>query len=87
MNQYLSSGTPMKSEQRKGQRRALSVVEVLSNAIVGFLVAWSINYYAAASLSVVMSSREALWITVACTVASILRGYFMRRFFNWLEVR
>ena len=65
--------------------RVWSILEVGTNTFTGFLGSWLITLYCITSMP---SALQATTMTVAtCTVWSLLRGYVIRRTFNWLIER
>lgn len=66
------------------QTKFQSALEVLAGTAIGFIIAflaqlWITHYYAIQS-----SLQQDFFITIFFTGISILRGYAVRRFFNWL---
>lgn len=67
------------------QTKRLTILEVACNVGIGIIGSWLISVYV---ISHVVSPIEAATIiTAACTVWSIVRGYFIRRAFNRLAKR
>lgn len=71
----------------KGQTKAMSAVETLTNTAVGFGLAiccqiWIVGYY-----GIKTTLEQDILMTTFFTGVSILRGYAVRRFFNWLHTR
>lgn len=69
------------------QSRRHSLLESLTNTAVGFLISlmtWIIVAYA---YGIKMTWAKNLSITGIFTVVSIVRGYCLRRIFNWWSGR
>lgn len=65
------------------QSKRNSVIEVLFNTFTGMVGSWLITYVV---FMYVDDRALAATITViSCTVWSLLRGYFVRRYFNRVE--
>lgn len=62
--------------------RFWTVLEVGTNTFTGLLGSWLITLYCVTNLPTPM--QVATTTTVVCTVWSLLRGYVIRRSFNWL---
>lgn len=67
------------------QSRRLSLIEANVNTWTGLAGSWSITYYCMPLLD----HYGAFWysniVVGLCTVWSLLRGYYIRRFFNWVS--
>lgn len=59
------------------QSKFMSIVEVLVNIIVGFLISAILTHY-----MFNVSLMANIWITTVFTTASLIRGYMIRRIFN-----
>lgn len=73
---------------RKGQSHLASLVEQILNVSSGFLIAllvWIFLIVPVFDIEVTMLDN--LTITAIFTITSIIRGYCVRRLFNWLTVR
>lgn len=69
------------------QLRRHSALEVTLNTASGFALALAVNWGLHLGLGIPMSPGQNLTITTAFTVVSLVRSYFWRRFFNWLQWR
>lgn len=69
------------------QSRLGSLVETLTNTALGFLFSYSIQITLNWAYDVEMSNTTAGWFVFWFTVASVLRGFIVRRVFEWYEVR
>lgn len=63
-----------------GQSKLDSLKEVCTNIIIGGIIAWFITYIVV--VNVKNPSLASLLSVVGCTVASLIRGYYVRRHFN-----
>ena len=70
-----------------GQSRAHSMAETLASIAVGFVVSMALQALVLPAMGHHITLAENFWITCIFTVASVLRGYGMRRFFNHLHTR
>jgi hypothetical protein len=70
------------------QRRLHSFGEAVFNNIVSFAVAYCINLAVIPTFRRTMTdSQVAFWLTMLFTLVSLVRQYFIRRFFNWWHHR
>lgn len=67
------------------QSKKMSLVESLSSTAVGFMVSVVLVNVVLPFYGFKVSYAQSIEITVIFTVASVLRGYFIRRFFNFLH--
>ena len=72
---------------RIGQSRRASLVEAATNIAVGFGVALATQYAAFPLFDIHIGARDHISITIIFTVVSLVRGYFLRRLFNWWHLR
>jgi len=70
-----------------GQSRAHSMAETLASIAVGFVISMVIQALVLPAFGHHITLAENFWITCIFTVASVLRGYGMRRLFNHLHTR
>lgn len=66
------------------QSRRQSLIETLAGVAIGFVVSMLISMVVYPLHGHAFSLAQNASITVIFTVVSILRGYWVRRFFNWL---
>lgn len=71
----------------KSQSRLGSAVEALTNTGIGFIVAICGQVFITWLYDIRTSFQQDLLITVFFTGLSILRGYWVRRLFNWIDHR
>lgn len=69
------------------QSKLESVIEQVTNQLVGNIVSWCLNYFMLPLLGMPQSVKTATIITLIFSISSFIRGYMLRRFFNWLENR
>lgn len=65
-----------------GQSRADSMAETLASIAVGFVVSMGIQAVVLPAMGHHITLEQNFWITCIFTVASVVRGYAMRRVFN-----
>lgn len=70
-----------------GQRKRHSFLETVANTVSGFVLSFLVNLFLFPVLGIHMASGPAFAVTAVLTGVSIARGYFWRRFFNWLYTR
>lgn len=73
---------PESWDSPKGQPRRHSVAETITNTAVGFGVSLSLQYLVFPLYGFHASHAQHLGIITAFTVASLVRGYVIRRIFN-----
>ena len=70
------------------QTRRMSLVESIANTGAGFLVSLVLQISLFALMSIETTTTQNLLMSGVFTVASLVRGYLMRRLFlRWEEVR
>lgn len=69
------------------QKRKHSLLEACISTAIGFVLAYLFNYICLPLFGFYPSHGQIFWYTVIFTVLSIIRGYFVRRLFNWLHAR
>lgn len=67
------------------QTKRRSFYEALANLAIGFVYAVCINYVLLATWPLENKLAQSIWITFWFTLASLVRQYYMRRFFEWLD--
>lgn len=67
------------------QSKAGSAIEALTNTGIGFIIALAAQVWIAGWYGLNTSFAQDLGITTFFTGISILRGYAVRRFFNWID--
>ncbi len=63
------------------QSRVMSLVEVVTNAMVGFVTSVPVNFAILPLFGAPVKLGASMGITLAFTVVSVVRSYLVRRFF------
>lgn len=69
------------------QSRLASVIESIASTAIGYAVALIANLSVLPLFGYQPTLHEASWIAGIFTAISLVRGYFVRRLFNFLGVR
>ncbi len=69
----------------KGQTAKWSALETVSSTLLGFGIAMLSQMLIFPLYGIQASLNVNFQITCWFTIVSLLRGYFVRRFFNWLH--
>ena len=70
------------------QTRSMSLVESIANTGAGFLVSLVLQISLFSLMSIETTTTQNLLMSGVFTIASLVRGYLMRRLFlRWEEVR
>ncbi|MEX0940100.1 MAG: hypothetical protein WDZ41_01970 [Candidatus Babeliales bacterium] len=69
----------------KKQSKKMSAVESITNVAVGLLVSFCIQLVIYPALEIEVSVNQNILITIVFFIASFVRGYLLRRFFNKLK--
>jgi len=64
------------------QSKNLSIVEAVSNTVIGLLTSFAIQLMIYPILNIEVSINQNIIITFVFFIASIIRGYLVRRLFN-----
>jgi len=64
------------------QSKLGSLIETLINTAVGFVISMALSMLVYPMFGAKFSLSQNFWITVIFTIASIARGYAVRRWFN-----
>ena len=64
------------------QTKKLSFIESLIQTFIGLSVSFIIQLIIYPVMDIEVSYKQNIIITLVFTIASIIRGYFVRRFFN-----
>jgi hypothetical protein len=81
----MTKPTKMAEMPEAGQSRRHSMAETLVSIAVGFGVAMAIQALLLPAMGHHITWSDNFWMTCVFTVASLLRGYGMRRLFNHLH--
>jgi hypothetical protein len=74
-----------KKKIKSSQSKKASTVEVLLNTFIGFTISMAANHIVLPWFGYSPSISDSFLITVCFTLISIVRSYFIRRFFNYLH--
>ncbi|MCA9237757.1 MAG: hypothetical protein KDA44_19925 [Planctomycetales bacterium] len=66
------------------QSRAMSLVEALTNVVVGYALAVATQFAVFPLFGVTMRTRQMLVVGLVFTAVSVVRSYALRRLFNRL---
>jgi hypothetical protein len=66
------------------QSKKQSIIESVTNTVIGLVTSFLIQIIIYPVLDIPVTVRQNIIITLVFFVASILRGYLIRRFFNKL---
>lgn len=69
------------------QKRKHSLMETLTSTFIGYVLAYVTTLLVFPLFGWEISASKSFWITNIFTVLSILRGYGVRRLFNWLYLK
>jgi hypothetical protein len=69
------------------QSKTQSAIEVVAGTTIGFIIAMLAQVFITWQYGIASTLTQDFWITIFFTGISIIRGYAMRRFFNWLASR
>ena len=67
------------------QTRSMSLIESVANTGAGFLVSLVLQISLFSLMSIETTTTQNLLMSGVFTVASLVRGYLMRRLFIWWE--
>jgi hypothetical protein len=78
-----------------GQTRREAIIEVWVGIVVGFTLNWTLNFFLLPLVGAKFTALQNFWLGWIYTLASVLRGYTIRRwadrhiraFSRWLAVR
>jgi hypothetical protein len=66
------------------QTKTQSLIEVLAGTAIGFCIALAAQVLITRHYGIISTFAQDVWITIFFTGISIIRGYAVRRFFNWI---
>jgi hypothetical protein len=69
------------------QSRRASLAETITSTIVGFALSWLLLWFLAAWLFWPNDVESNTFVTICFTALSLVRGYAIRRLFNWFGAR
>lgn len=76
-----------KRNKMKRQSKELSLIEAVSNTIIGLITSFLIQLVIYPILGIPVSIGQNVIITLVFFFASIIRGYFVRRLFNGIKTK
>jgi hypothetical protein len=71
----------------KGQSKKYSIVESITSTAIGFFISIIAQWIIFPIFNIYVSVEENICIAIFFTTVSIIRGYFVRRLFNFLSLR
>ena len=69
------------------QKKKHSLLEACLSTAIGFGVAVLTNFLVLPLFGLPVTGSQSFWIGVVFTLVSAVRGYYVRRLFNWLHVK
>lgn len=69
------------------QTRRMSLVESIANTGAGFLVSLVLQISLFSLMSIETTTTQNITLSGVFTLASLVRGYLMRRVFIWWQIR
>jgi hypothetical protein len=69
------------------QKRRHSLLEACISTAIGFGIAFTTNAFVMPAFGFHITTAQNFWITVIFTFISVVRGYYVRRLFNFMHVR
>lgn len=69
------------------QSKKHSAIETATGTAVGFLISWAVTPFIMYAFGYHVGPTKSFGITVVFTVISLVRGYYIRRVFNWIHTR
>lgn len=69
------------------QSRLFSFIEAWAGTAIGFVVSLVLSYIVYPMFGHTFTFMENVWIVLIFTVASVIRGYVVRRVFNRVHLR
>lgn len=81
------TNTLLSRSSTNGQTKRGSVMEVLLNIAIGYGISYTANAMILPMYGFTISHSQNLQIGVIFTAISVVRGYYIRRLFNYLWVK
>ncbi len=69
------------------QSKKMSLIETLSSVAIGYIISLIAQIIIFPIFGINVSLTDNLLIGLFFTVVSIIRGYYVRRLFNWIKIR
>ena len=67
------------------QLRRHSSLETIASTFIGFWISYWLNYFLLPAFGHQVTHSQNFWIVTIFTLASLIRGYLLRRLFNRLN--
>ena len=67
------------------QSRSMSLAESAANTAAGFILSLVLQISLFSAMSIETTTSQNLVMSIVFTLASLVRGYLMRRLFLWFE--
>ena len=74
-------------EENMKQTKLQSLIETCASTAIGFGIAYVASYTVLPLFGHHVTHGQNFWITCIFTVISLVRGWFVRRLFNWWHHR
>lgn len=71
----------------QGQRKIHSLIETFASTAIGYVAALSTQIIVFPWFDIEVTFNQQLSIGVIFTIVSIIRGFFVRRLFNFMHVK
>ena len=69
------------------QSKKMSLIETLSSVAIGYIISLASQMIIFPIFEIEVSFEDNLLIGLFFTVVSIIRGYYVRRLFNWIKLK
>ena len=69
------------------QTKKESLLEILISVTIGWLIGFISNMVILPLFGYPISVADSIYISILFTLISIIRGYIVRRYFNWQEYK
>ena len=69
------------------QTKKMSLIETLSSVAIGYIISLAAQMIIFPIFDIKVSFEDNLLIGLFFTVVSIIRGYYVRRLFNWIKIK
>lgn len=69
------------------QTKKMSLLETITSVVIGYIISLIAQMIIFPIFDIKVSFEDNLLIGLFFTVVSIIRGYFVRRLFNWINFR
>ena len=69
------------------QSKKMSLIETLSSVAIGYIISLAAQMIIFPVFGIEVSLEDNLLIGLFFTVVSIIRGYYVRRLFNWIKIK